>query len=35
MGVVFESLANTVSEELQGALLETAVTFQNAGFEQL
>jgi hypothetical protein len=35
MGVVFESLVNTVDEEVQGVLLDTAAAFQDAGFGQL
>jgi hypothetical protein len=35
MGVVFENLAGTVSEELQSPLQETAAAFQDAGFERL
>lgn len=35
MGVVFDNLAGTVMEGLQGALRETAVAFQNAGLERM
>ncbi|MFN2104648.1 MAG: hypothetical protein ACK2UJ_07235 [Candidatus Promineifilaceae bacterium] len=35
MGVVFDSLAGTVSDELQGPLQDAAAAIQNAGFERL